>query len=203
MPRNLSSFDGCHEGEHIIVAGLGPSVEGLRDPGRYTTIGVNDIARHFTPTYLVSADPYKKFHGDRRRYVENSGAKYHFRYQPNASGEDVPFIWEYDQKGQKMISCMRPKDAFFAKRLYMYLMTPFGALCLAARMGAKRIGMTGVDITRGHNMEKHRRGIGIQLGWMCERMAQLGIEMVNLGGGNWEGVPVATQDTMLPAGVRA
>ena len=58
-----------------LVCGCGASLSTLHDPERFVTIGVNDVGRLFQPDYLVVVNPRNQFHGDRFRYVDESGAR--------------------------------------------------------------------------------------------------------------------------------
>ena len=68
------NFIDKHKGETIIVCGCGRSLNEFKNPENYTTIGVNDIQRAFTPNYLVLLNNNAGFKGDRWKYVKNSKA---------------------------------------------------------------------------------------------------------------------------------
>ena len=141
----LRDFHGIHYGEAIVVCGLGASINHLRDPGRFRTIGVNDIGRAFTPDYLFVMDGAQSFPPDRFAYIRESAARYIFTDHDLglAPGNVVRF---------PIRSSPRPR---FDDRDALYLIgrpptSPFLAVCLAAHMGAKAIGLIGVDFTNGH-----------------------------------------------------
>lgn len=141
----LRDFRGLHYGECIIVCGLGASINSFHDPQRFHTIGVNDIGRAFTPDYLFVMDAPQSFAPERFHYIQNSRAKYIFTDHELGLARDnvVRFT---------IRSSPNPK---FDDPDSLYLIgrpptSPFPALCLAAHMGAKAIGIIGVDFTSGH-----------------------------------------------------
>ncbi|MEI7905856.1 MAG: hypothetical protein WCI84_00715, partial [Bacteroidota bacterium] len=142
----LAAFRNKHPESTMIVCGCGESLNELTQPERYITIGVNDVGRSFQPNYLVVVNPRSQFSGDRFQYVESSGAEYLFT--------------------QLDLGVVRPKLVGF--RLGAYAGTdfsspdvlhytqnsPYVALCLAIHLGARRIGMIGVDFTEHHFFAK-------------------------------------------------
>lgn len=75
LPRSLSGFRNFHADETILVCGCGSSLNELKDPEKFITIGVNDIGRKFDPNYLVVLNPRWQFKEERFRYVEQSRAR--------------------------------------------------------------------------------------------------------------------------------
>lgn len=55
--QSLTSFRNRHEGEIVLVCSCGESLNELRNPERFLTIGVNDVGRRFQPDYLVVVSP--------------------------------------------------------------------------------------------------------------------------------------------------
>jgi hypothetical protein len=141
----LSDFRGIHHGEAIVVCGLGNSVHSLGDPYRFRTIGVNDIERAFTPTYMFCMDAPKSFAPDRLHYIQNSQAGYIFTDHDLAI--ERPNIVRF-RILRRETPCFDDADTLY----YMGrpITSPYIALCLAAHMGAKAIGLIGVDFTVGH-----------------------------------------------------
>jgi hypothetical protein len=144
--ERLANFLNLHQDGMIIVCGCGESLNDLAHPERYITIGVNDIGRHFQPTYLVVVNPRNQFSGDRFRYVETSQAQYLFT--------------------QLVLDLRRPNIVKFRmgkyggtdfsdpEVLHYTQNSPYVALCLAVHMGARRIGLIGVDFTDHHFFAK-------------------------------------------------
>ena len=140
--RTLADFQGAHRGETIIVCGCGESLNLLEHPERFVTIGVNDIGRKFDPTYLVVLNPPQQFAADRFRYVEQSRARCLFTQL------DLPVAHPAVVKvrlGRYGGTTLGDPDVLHYTRN-----SPYVALCLAAHMGARRIGLIGVDFTDNH-----------------------------------------------------
>jgi len=53
--QSLTSFRNRHEGETVLVCGCGESLNELRNPERFLTIGVNDAGRRFQRTIWSSS----------------------------------------------------------------------------------------------------------------------------------------------------
>src|SRR6185369_990426 len=70
----LADYRNRHAGSSIVVCGCGSSLSALSSPGRFLTIGVNDVGRLFDPDYLVVVNHRNQFSGDRFRYVAESRA---------------------------------------------------------------------------------------------------------------------------------
>ena len=141
----LRDFHAIHYGEAMVVCGLGESINGLRDPGRFCTIGVNDIGRAFTPQYLFVMDAVRSFPAERFAYIRDSTARYIFTDHDLGLTRDNVVRFP-------IRASPRPR---FDDRDALYLIgrpptSPFLAVCLAAHMGAKAIGLIGVDFTNGH-----------------------------------------------------
>ena len=140
--RALASFSNLHLGETIVVCGCGQSLNELEQPERFISVGVNDIGRRFHPDYLVVVNPPDQFTGDRFRYVENSAARFLFtQLDLGLSRENVVRFSLGTNGGTDYVD---PNVLHYTQN------SPYVALCLAAHMGAKRIGLIGVDFTDHH-----------------------------------------------------
>lgn len=139
---SLSSFQNLHQDETIIVCGCGASLNELARPERFITIGVNDVGRRFQPNYLVVVNPRNQFSGDRFSYVENSGSEYLFTqlHLGLARGNVIKFD----------LGAYGGTDFSNPNVLHHTQNSPYVALCLAVHMGARRIGLIGVDFTTHH-----------------------------------------------------
>ena len=169
-----------HGRETIIVCGCGPSLNELPNPERFLTIGVNDIGRLFTPTYLVVVNPRSQFKGDRFRYVEQSTAQALFTQLD--LGHVRPPVVRFTL-GQYAGTAPAIGDALpYAQN------SPYVAVCLAAYMGATRIGLIGVDFTDHHffgptgrhPLASRLAQIDREYGALSEALAARGVELVNL-----------------------
>jgi hypothetical protein len=141
----LADFRGIHHGEAILVCGLGSSVRSLADPHRFRTIGVNDIERAFTPTYMFCMDAPRTFSADRLRYIQHSRAQ--FIFTDHDLGITRSNIVRFPIRRSEAPRLDDPDALYLIGRP---VTSPFIAVCLAAHMGAKAIGLIGVDFTDGH-----------------------------------------------------
>jgi SAM-dependent methyltransferase len=140
--RTLTSFRDLHQGKTIIVCGCGESLNELTQPERFITIGVNDVGRRFQPNYLVVVNPPNQFTGDRFSYVVSSQAEYLFTQL------NLGLAREHIVRFQ--LGAYGGTDFSNPNVLHHTQNSPYVALCLAVHMGAKRIGLIGVDFTEHH-----------------------------------------------------
>ena len=176
----LASFKGRHEGQTALVCGCGPSLNELMQPERFTTIGVNDVGRLFDPTYLVVVNPRSQFKDDRFRYVEQSNAQTIFTQLDLGPLRAPVSRFRLGRYGGTDV----PAD----DTLHYTQNSPYVAVCLAAHMGATRIGLIGVDFTDHHffaptgrhSLAGRLRVIDAEYGRLGAALKQRGIELVNL-----------------------
>ena len=142
LPRELSEFRDYHSGETILVCGCGSSLSRVVAPERFVTIGVNDVGRLFQPDYLVVLNPLQQFRADRARYIEESRASALFTQLPLAINH--PHIVRFRLGTRGGVSFNNPSVLHYTRN------SPYLALCLAIHMGAKRVGIIGVDFTDNH-----------------------------------------------------
>ena len=178
--RALASFRATHAGDTIIVCGCGPSLRDIPDPTGRLTIGVNDVGRLFDPTYLVVVNPRSQFTGDRFRWVEQSNARTLFT-QLDLGRVRPPVV-------RFRLGTYGGTELGADDRLHYTQNSPYVAVCLAAYMGAKRIGLVGVDFTDHHFFAATGRHplaarlaeIDAQYRALCAALARRGVELVNL-----------------------
>lgn len=139
LNAGLPAWRSRHEGASIVVCGCGVSLVPL--PPEALTVGVNDIGRLFTPTYLVVVNPPRQFRGDRFRYVRESQAQALFTQLD--LGPVAPPVVRF-QLG-RYGGTDTDGDV-----LHHTQNSPYVAVCLAAYMGAQRIALIGVDFTDHH-----------------------------------------------------
>jgi ADP-heptose:LPS heptosyltransferase/2-polyprenyl-3-methyl-5-hydroxy-6-metoxy-1,4-benzoquinol methylase len=182
MPNTLEGFRNFHLGDTIVVCGCGKSLADLPDPERYITIGVNDVGRLFNPTYLVVLNARSKFSGDRFDYVVRSRA--HAVFTQLQLGIDHPCIVRFALGQQNGVAMDTPNVLPYTRN------SPYVALCLAALMGAKRIGLIGVDFTDDHFFGRTgRHPLASQLAAIDQQYQRLeealrarGVSVLNLSG---------------------
>jgi hypothetical protein len=174
----LAAYRRKHAGATIVVCGCGESLPELTQPQRFVTIGVNDVGRLFDPTYLVVVNPRAQFLRERFRYVEESNAAALFTQLD--LGRVRPRVVRF-----KLGRFGGTDDSDY---LHYTQNSPYVAVCLAAYMGAQRIGLIGVDFTNDHFFARtgphalgaRLREIDGQYGRLAAALKQRGIELVNL-----------------------
>ena len=175
----LQDFADRHRGRDIVVCGCGTSARALPAQQGLLTIGVNDIGRLVTPDYLVVVNPPRQFRGDRFDHVRQSHAQALFtqlelgpvappvvRFALGSYGGTAPGgdVLHYTQN------------------------SPYVAVCLAAHMGARRIGLIGVDFADDHFFAATGRHvlaarlplIDREYGVLAQALAARGVELLNL-----------------------
>jgi glycosyltransferase involved in cell wall biosynthesis len=180
LPRDFASFRNYHEGETMLVCGCGTSLRNIVSPERFPTIGVNDVGRLFDPDYLVVINPRNQFSGDRFRYVEASNAQAVFTQLDLGIQHPNVVRFHLGKRGGT--------DVGNARTLPYTRNSPYVALCLAIYMGAKRVGLIGVDFTEHHFFaatgrhplagELHQ--IDNEYGALAQSCRQRGVEILNL-----------------------
>ena len=176
MPR-LADFWGIHHGEAIVVCGLGNSLHALTDPHRFRTIGVNDIERAFTPTYMFCMDAPRSFTADRLRFIQGSRAR--FIFTDHDLGVDGRQVVRFPIRRAAMPRFDNSDALYFLGRP---VTSPYMAVCLAAHMGAKAIGLIGVDFTLGHFFAADgAHKLARQVAGIDRRLYDLGSALLNRG----------------------
>jgi hypothetical protein len=137
----LSDWRSAAANETMLVCGCGVSLDATRGIALPRTIGVNDIGRLLDPTYLVVINPPRQFRGDRFHLVRHSRAQALFT-QLDLGPVNPPVVrFQLGQYG----GTDTDGDVLHHKQN-----SPYVAVCLASYMGAKRIGLIGVDFTEHH-----------------------------------------------------
>ena len=140
LPNNLEGFRDYHKDATIIVCGCGHSLRSFAEHNQFITIGVNDVGRLFDPTYLVVLNGRTQFHGDRFAYVARSRARALFSQLD--LGISHPHVVRFD------LGQLGGVTWDVANSLPYTCNSPYVAICLAGLMGAKRIGLIGVQLYR-------------------------------------------------------
>lgn len=159
--RSIADLRNTHEGETFVVCGCGPSIELMVQPSHYRTIGVNDVPRWFSPDYLLIVDSPRQIGDERWTFVEKfEGPLLGPSVKPPRPRLRCSAWYAYTHKiSQHPLS--------IGKELHTSNNTPFIACMAALYMGAKRVGLLGVDITEGH-------GLRSTLGRIAQDYARLG-----------------------------
>ena len=180
VPRSLRAYKGYHDGETVLVCGCGSSLAQVVAPERTITIGVNDVGRLCDPDYLVVVNPRTQFSAGRFAYVEKSRARAIFTQLDLGIKHPNVVRFRLGQRGGTEFA--NPDVLPFTRN------SPYPALCLAIHMGARRIGVIGVDFTPNHFFGSTGRHVlsaevsqidreYLRLYESCRRM---GIEVFNL-----------------------
>ena len=176
----LEDYRGRHAGADIVVCGCGPSLHELERPGDHITIGVNDVGRRFQPNYLVVVNMPSQFAPGRFRHVAESQADALFTHLPLPV--DHPEVVEFRLGRRSGVGVPEPG------RLHYTRNSPYVAVGLAAHMGARRIGLIGVDFTDHHffgetgrhPLTRHLAEIEREYGCLAAALRSRGVELVNL-----------------------
>jgi hypothetical protein len=140
--KRLSEVIGIHPDSKIIVCGCGQSLTTLKESYQdWITIGVNDVPALFEPTYLVVTDHPNRFYGKRKELINGSKAKYLFTC---VNGWRHPNIVHFDLGSREL------KNLNSSDKIDHFINSPYVATILAHKLGAKHIGLIGVDFTDGH-----------------------------------------------------
>lgn len=178
--NDLAAFHNLHRRQTIVVCGCGESLNDFAEPERFITIGVNDVGRRFQPRYLVVVNPPDQFSGDRFQFVENSRAEYLFTQLD--LGIDHPNIVRF------RLGSFAGNDFSQKGVLHYTNNSPYIALHLAILMGARRVGLIGVDFTDhhffartgAHPLAPQLASIDGHYRRLAESAAGNGIEVINL-----------------------
>ncbi|HEX5453991.1 MAG TPA: glycosyltransferase family 9 protein [Stellaceae bacterium] len=178
---SLPAFRDRHRGETIVVCGCGQSLNELPLPPGCVTIGVNDVGRRFDPTYLVVVNSPLQFAAGRFAHVAGSRARFLFT-QRDDLGAVAPPVVRFELGRFGGTDCDDPR------RLHYTQNSPYVALCLAAHLGAARIGLIGVDFTDDHffgatgrhPLSPHLAAIDRQYAALGRALQERGVAVVNL-----------------------
>jgi hypothetical protein len=181
LPERFAQYRDRHCGASILVCGCGTSLALLAHPERYLTIGVNDIGRRFTPDYLVVVNERRQFARDRYLYVERTRAKAVFTQLAQLELPQTRVVrFRLGRRGGT--------ERTDGESLHFSNNSPYVAAELARHLGAKRIGLIGVDFTDDHFFgATGRHPLAGQLAQIEREYAALGaacradgVELVNL-----------------------
>jgi hypothetical protein len=179
LPRRLEDFRGYHAGESILVCGCGTSLSTVVRPERFVTIGVNDVGRLFQPDYLVVLNSRCQFEGDRFRFVAESRARAVFTQLRLGIPHPRVVVVRLGRRGGTELD---------GASLPYTRNSPYVAVALAMHMGARRIGLIGVDFTDDHffartgrhSLNRELPQIDAEYGRLRDACRRGGIDLYNL-----------------------
>ncbi|GJH13033.1 hypothetical protein CBA19CS11_29365 [Caballeronia novacaledonica] len=198
--EGLGLFNDLHAGQTIIVCGCGASLADFTPAPDQITIGVNDVGRLFDPTYLVVVNPPRQFAADRFRFVAASKARALFT-QMDLGAVGPPVI-------RVQLGVYGGVD-LSGDQLHFTQNSPYVAVCLAAYMGAARIGLIGVDFTEHHFFGATGRHplsgrlaqIDKEYGALADALRVRGVQLLNLSvTSRLESLPRARLDEFVHRG---
>jgi hypothetical protein len=143
--RTIGAFADLHRNEAMVVCGCGTSLNDLDRTNERVTVGVNDVGRAFTPSYLVVVDGPDRIAADRWEYVRVTNADVLFTNQ--FLRLDHPFIVR--------MALRETPEPMLPQRTSVHVLgkpwySPYVALSVAAHLGGDPIGLIGVDFAEDH-----------------------------------------------------
>jgi len=187
MAGHLLDYHNRHEGATIIVWGFGSSLFPLLDwVTHFVNIGVNDACRYLAPDYLVLLDRFAKFSDERKAHIlaacERCGAVFspHLKdvseHLSGGEADAVHFKVVQKEPWMKMVPDLTTMD-----HLHVAITSPYTGVCLAAYMGARRIGLVGVDFTDHElGVKEHMIEVNLDYRGLAEACKNAGIFLLNL-----------------------
>ena len=209
MQLNTSTLKNCHKNQTILVLGNAHSLCNvpLRWLDDYITIGCNRILRLYTPSYYIVSDrnPYE----EDLEYIKKGtfgkllsttifNTSFKTRNQPNVA--ELPafdwYPWTPTLHSEKNPENVPSKDIVLdpTTKFYTYKNIAPPMIQFAASMGAKTIGLLGIDMKWPSHKKSHFWGEGAAsgsymfngklvsswIGRLAKEFAKKGIEVINL-----------------------
>ena len=178
-PNYTNKFDG----ETFIVAGCGSSINYYSDFSKYYVIGVNDIERIMTPDFLVVVNDYRTFMRGRWEYVKESLSPVIFSHM-----DDPGPITRKDHLVKIKTGNRNSPNLGNLSVVDYTTNSPYMAIIIAYQLGAKKIGMIGVDFTQDHffsntgthKLSKHLSSIDKEYSILKKELENRGVKVANL-----------------------
>lgn len=170
-------------GETFIIAGCGNSLNYYNDFSKYFVIGVNDIERILTPDFLVVVNDHRTFTRGRWDYVRESLSPVIFTHLDNPGP-----ITRFSNISKIKIGSRNNPNLNDLTKVDYTMNSPYMAVIIAYQLGARKIGMVGVDFTEGHFFEntgahklsKHVKNIDNEYLLLKNILEAKGIKVANL-----------------------
>lgn len=171
------------QGETFIVAGCGSSLNYYSDFSKYYVIGVNDIERILTPDFLVVVNDYRTFMRGRWEHVQNSMSPVIFSHLDNPGP-----ITRSSHLAKVRIGERNNPNLDNLNVVDYTMNSPYMAVIIAYQLGAKKIGLVGVDFTQDHffsetgthKLSKHLKGIDHEYGILRSELEKRGVKVANI-----------------------
>jgi hypothetical protein len=184
LGKNLyPDYIGKYKDKEFIVAGCGTSIKNYNDFSKYYIIGVNDIERILTPDFLLVVNEIRTFTRGRWEYVNKSMSPVIFSHLnppgPIERKENLVSL----KLGERYGTNLEKMDS-----VDFTMNSPYMGVIIAYQLGAKKIGLVGVDFTQDHFFSKsgeHKLSKGIndidkQYGDLRIALERKGIKVANL-----------------------
>lgn len=184
LGKNLNpDYIGKYKGESFIITGCGSSVNLYEDLSKYFIIGVNDIERILVPDFLVVVNDFRTFMRGRWDFVRTSTSPVIFSHLDNPGPIDHPENLVKIKIGNNGFPNLDKMDA-----VDHTMNSPYMAAIIAYQLGAKKIGIIGVDFTENHffsktgihKLSKHIKNIDNEYGILHEELKKRGVILANL-----------------------
>lgn len=184
LGKNLNpDYVGKFSGETFIVAGCGSSLNYYTDFSKYYVIGVNDIERILTPDFLVVVNEVRTFMRGRWDYVRDSLSPVIFSHLDNPGPITREAHLAKINIGERNNPNLDRMD-----RVDYTMNSPYMAIVIAYQLGAKKIGMVGVDFTQDHffsntgthKLSKHTKNIDQEYLVLRNELEKRGVKVANL-----------------------
>jgi hypothetical protein len=178
-PDYIGKFKGCD----FIIAGCGTSLNYYSDFSKYYVIGVNDIERILTPDFLVVVNDARTFMRGRWEYVRDSLSPVIFSHIDNPGPITREAHLVKVNTGERNNPNLDRMD-----RVDYTMNSPYMAAIIAYQLGAKKIGMVGVDFTQDHffsntgthKLTKHIKNIDYDYMVLKNELGKRGVKVANL-----------------------
>ena len=191
MTNRLANYKDIHSGEKVIVCGCGTSLSLMKDIHQdFKTIGVNDVPKLFTPTYLVVTDHSQRFAPPRRQIVNEAKSRAMFTCVKGWRNPNIVYF----ETGSKKLNHLDDPN-----KVDHYMNSPYVAVNIAYKMGFTKIGLIGVDFTDNHFYSKDgphplmrmkkTRHVSEAYGVLKSELKRRGVDFYNLS-------PVSTVTTI-------
>lgn len=186
MDSTWQDLQGRHRGQDLVVLGLGPSLEQCLGPRAawFTSVGVNDVWGIHQVDYLVVADLLERFTPTRRQTIEASRPRTLIHLFDDVLGRLLPTVGLVQYRGEGPRS--RPDLERVSKGLIPDGWTSvYTATLLAWWLGARRIGIAGLDITPNSNLNGYIQWIDRAFAGLVDELGAAGCQVLNLSETSW------------------
>ena len=178
-----ASLKDAHKGADILALGLGPSLKNLHLYSPDITVGVNDIWSRHETDYLCIGDSIRPgltpFTAERLATIKASRPRALFHVNRDDPEHDSPMVL-LETKGW---TAEPDLDELRAGIIPCGYTSVWIAVIVAWHLGAKRIGVLGMDITKDHGLYWHLHEIECCFRGLASALGKDGCGLAQL---SWE-----------------